>query len=173
MAAMEDRFVPSESLLTLKKQMFSMNKADKTPLRSRPAPPKASDDVLDPLVELYDKHGGNLSKIFAELGEDPGKAMKYPPATGPEFAAKYVEGRYTYVANIEKIRGTVLERLDGDEDLLSVCDPEMPSLMELEDDDVPLHPLEILKAVSFHPPFCSRAHIFYSRLRSHEKYIIV
>ena len=143
MAALDDRFVPSESVLALKSQMFKMNKSDKTPLRSRPAPPSADDSITAPLVELYDKHGGNLTAIFGELGEDPGKALKYPPVTGPEFAQKYVQGKYTYVGNIDKIRGSVIDKLGGDEELLEGIDPDMPELL----DEDAYHPLEILKAV--------------------------
>jgi hypothetical protein len=31
------------------------------------------------------------------LGENPGKALKYPPADALTFATKYLEGGYTYV----------------------------------------------------------------------------
>jgi hypothetical protein len=41
-----------------------------------------------PLVTLYASHGGNLEAIFAELGDDPGKALKYPPKDAAEFAKK-------------------------------------------------------------------------------------
>lgn len=43
---------------------------------------------LAPLEELYERHKGNLRNIFAELGDDPGKAMKYPPRDAQEFARK-------------------------------------------------------------------------------------
>ena len=43
--------------------------------------PTASTDDADlaPLIELYNTHAGNINAIFAELGDDPGKALKYPP----------------------------------------------------------------------------------------------
>mmetsp|Transcript_9412 Transcript_9412/g.35243 ORF Transcript_9412/g.35243 Transcript_9412/m.35243 type:complete len:98 (+) Transcript_9412:132-425(+) len=54
-------------------------------------------EVLDNLEALYTKHAGDLAAIFAELGENPGKAQKYPPSSATEFATKYCEGSYTYV----------------------------------------------------------------------------
>jgi len=46
------------------------------------------DPSLAPLKALYSTHGGDLTAIFAELGDDPGKAIKYPPKDADEFATK-------------------------------------------------------------------------------------
>lgn len=46
------------------------------------------DPSLAPLKALYATHGGDLVAIFAELGDDPGKAIKYPPKDADEFATK-------------------------------------------------------------------------------------
>jgi len=54
-------------------------------------------DTTKPLVELYEKHVGDLEKIFKELGDNPGKALKYPPNDAKEFARKYTAGYYTYI----------------------------------------------------------------------------
>ncbi len=43
---------------------------------------------LAPLVALYETHAGDIAAIFAELGDDPGKALKYPPKDANEFATK-------------------------------------------------------------------------------------
>jgi len=53
-------------------------------------------DNLNPLEALYQKHGGDVRAIFDELGENPRKALKYPPKSASEFAAKYLDGGYTY-----------------------------------------------------------------------------
>jgi len=49
---------------------------------------EASDPLAQGFADLYVKHGGDLVAIFAVLGEDPGKALKYPPKDAAEFAAK-------------------------------------------------------------------------------------
>lgn len=53
--------------------------------------------MLEHLEDMYARHGGNLRDIFDDLGENPGKALKYPPRDAREFATKYLEGGYTYV----------------------------------------------------------------------------
>jgi hypothetical protein len=57
----------------------------------------ASDAMTLGLEKLYGDHSGNLEAIFDVLGEDPGKALKYPPKDAKEFATKYLAGGYTYV----------------------------------------------------------------------------
>lgn len=57
----------------------------------------ASDAMTQGLKKLYGDHSGNLEAIFEVLGEDPGKALKYPPKDAMEFATKYLAGGYTYV----------------------------------------------------------------------------
>jgi hypothetical protein len=42
-------------------------------------------------VNLYNKFGGDLDRIFDEIGENPGKAKKYPPKSAEEFAERCVE----------------------------------------------------------------------------------
>ncbi len=60
---------------------------------------KAAEDdaTAAPLVELYEQHSGDLVAIFAALGDNPGKAIKYPPSDAREFASKYIGGFYTYI----------------------------------------------------------------------------
>jgi len=57
----------------------------------------ASDAMTQGLEKLYGDHSGNLEAIFDVLGEDPGKALKYPPKDAKGFATKYLAGGYTYV----------------------------------------------------------------------------
>ena len=47
-------------------------------------------------MELYNRFGGDLRAIFDHLGENPGKALKYPPKDAADFAAKYYAGGFTY-----------------------------------------------------------------------------
>ena len=49
------------------------------------------------LENMYKKYSGDLDEIFDELGEDPGKAKKYPPENAKVFARKYREGFYSYI----------------------------------------------------------------------------
>merc|ERR1740130_1196499 len=72
----------------------------------RKAPKKAqifaavdSDPMAKALSALYTKHGGDIKAVFEVLGENPGKALKYPPADADTFGAKYVQGFYTYLEN--------------------------------------------------------------------------
>ena len=57
----------------------------------------SDDATAAPLVELYEQHSGDLVAIFAALGDNPGKAIKYPPSDAREFASKYIGGFYTYI----------------------------------------------------------------------------
>jgi len=78
-------------------------------LSSTPAPEKdaktaaaAEEDNAEMrkfLEDLYDKHEGSIESIFEELNENPGKAIKYPPADKSVFATKYQAGFYTYVGS--------------------------------------------------------------------------
>ncbi len=76
-------FVPSESILDLRMRTLR-NKA--TPMRGRPSKSDCEDVDTSPLVSLYSRHRGDLDAIFTELGEDPGKAKKYPPLDAEDFA---------------------------------------------------------------------------------------
>mmetsp|Transcript_41438 Transcript_41438/g.129784 ORF Transcript_41438/g.129784 Transcript_41438/m.129784 type:complete len:105 (+) Transcript_41438:166-480(+) len=58
---------------------------------------KESFSMIDTLEALYEKHNGDIRSIFDELGENPGKCLKYPPADAKEFAERYFDGGYTYV----------------------------------------------------------------------------
>mmetsp|Transcript_41437 Transcript_41437/g.129770 ORF Transcript_41437/g.129770 Transcript_41437/m.129770 type:complete len:151 (+) Transcript_41437:166-618(+) len=66
---------------------------------TRPSAPNPSPNVVvSPVAEaLYEKHNGDIRSIFDELGENPGKCLKYPPADAKEFAERYFDGGYTYV----------------------------------------------------------------------------
>eukprot|EP00597_Dinobryon_sp_UTEXLB2267_P016765 CAMPEP_0201092274 /NCGR_PEP_ID=MMETSP0812-20130820/870_1 /ASSEMBLY_ACC=CAM_ASM_000668 /TAXON_ID=98059 /ORGANISM="Dinobryon sp., Strain UTEXLB2267" /LENGTH=105 /DNA_ID=CAMNT_0047343791 /DNA_START=23 /DNA_END=340 /DNA_ORIENTATION=+ len=56
-------------------------------------------EALERLEALYEKHGGDLDDIFAELRADPSKAKKphHRPKSAREFASKYMEGFYSLV----------------------------------------------------------------------------
>ena len=41
-----------------------------------------------PCHRSYNSHEGDLDAIFKALGDDPGKAKKYPPADATVFARK-------------------------------------------------------------------------------------
>ncbi|CAM9115474.1 unnamed protein product [Ectocarpus sp. 13 AM-2016] len=58
---------------------------------------KASAEELEPYERLFRQHKGDLRAMFDKLGEDPGKALKYPPSNAEEFARVYTRGGYTYV----------------------------------------------------------------------------
>lgn len=47
---------------------------------------------------LYNRHSGDVNAIFAELGENPEKAHRHPPANATEFATKYSQGFYTFTS---------------------------------------------------------------------------
>ena len=59
-----------------------------------PSPPARACSLLPPPPDAATtrhppaSHGGDLSAIFAQLGEDPKKALKYPPADRSVFARK-------------------------------------------------------------------------------------
>jgi len=137
-------FIPSESILGLKSRTL---RHQTTPMRGRPPKTEALDIDISPLVDLYTKHQGDLGAIFAELGEDPGKAKKYPPTDANDFAAKYVVGKFTYVSNIDKIRERAIERAGGDEELAEMFSENAPEALpeEMEDAEAELHPVDILK----------------------------
>mmetsp|Transcript_2399 Transcript_2399/g.5220 ORF Transcript_2399/g.5220 Transcript_2399/m.5220 type:complete len:107 (+) Transcript_2399:58-378(+) len=52
--------------------------------------------VLKAYIDLYNKFGGDIDRIFDELGENPGKAKKYPPKSAEDFATRYYAGGFTY-----------------------------------------------------------------------------
>jgi hypothetical protein len=92
-------WTPSPSVLSIKARMLKQTKQ-----KEAKAEPVASD--LEPLTNLYLLHEGDLEKIFSELGDHPGKALKYPPANAVEFAEKYIGGYYTYV-DMKKISAKI------------------------------------------------------------------
>ncbi|CAM9841509.1 unnamed protein product [Ascophyllum nodosum] len=65
---------------------------------------KTLPEDLEPYRKLFHEHNGNLRAIFDDLGEDPGKALKYPPANADEFARVYVNGGYTYLLDVKSDR---------------------------------------------------------------------
>jgi hypothetical protein len=91
MDSMHEGFVPSESILMFKAQALSRSRAS---VGKRGAPLLAAtkvspdDESLAPIIALYEKHEGDIEKIFLELGDHPGKALKYPPSDAKEFAVK-------------------------------------------------------------------------------------
>jgi len=100
MDSYDGHFVPSESILMFKAQTLARARAQGGLLNgpSLAAVRCSRDDPsLAPIIQLYEKHEGDIEKIFAELGDNPGKALKYPPSDANEFAVKYVEGNYTYI----------------------------------------------------------------------------
>jgi hypothetical protein len=97
MSSFNDVFVPSESILKFKAD--SLARSREAGAAAAPASVVVGEDTaaLEPLIELYGKHAGDLTAIFAELGDHPGKALKYPPADANEFATKYMGGYFTYI----------------------------------------------------------------------------
>ena len=79
------------------------------------------------------------------LAEDGGKAKKYPPASAEDFATKYVNGKYTYVSNLDTIREKVVGK-SGGEDMFA----DLPDLIEdpvvpgMEDEETAVHPVDVL-----------------------------
>mmetsp|Transcript_1504 Transcript_1504/g.2053 ORF Transcript_1504/g.2053 Transcript_1504/m.2053 type:complete len:105 (+) Transcript_1504:138-452(+) len=57
--------------------------------------------VVERLEKLWDNHDGDIEAIYEELGENPGKCLKYPPSNGSEFGQKYVRGYFTYTEENE------------------------------------------------------------------------
>ena len=57
--------------------------------------------MLAGLSKLYDDMEGDVEQIFGALGENPGKAIKYPPKDGDEFAQKVPLG----VARVAGVAG--------------------------------------------------------------------
>lgn len=88
--------MPSESILHFKANAMKKSRTEK---HAGMLAPKVNvdDESKAPLLELYEKHNGKLEPIFAELGDHPGKALKYPPEDADEFATKYLGGYYTYI----------------------------------------------------------------------------
>lgn len=80
-------------------------------LSCAPAPAKSegkgvdNSDEIEALIDLYNKHDGDLDKIFDTFSENPNKAKKYPPRNATEFAEKYHAGYYTYDAAAAALGG--------------------------------------------------------------------
>ena len=53
--------------------------------------------ALQPMLQLWDRHHGDVRAIFSELAESPRKALKYPPKDRADFASKYLAGGYTCI----------------------------------------------------------------------------
>ena len=53
-----------------------------------PPPPPGPRRPHRPRRRRYNSKDGDLDAIFKELGDDPGKAKKYPPADATVFARK-------------------------------------------------------------------------------------
>lgn len=87
MAFFDTRVMPSESILQYKANALAKSRTEKT--QGMLAPKVNPDDATKaPLLELYEKHNGDIKAIFAALGDHPGKALKYPPESADEFATK-------------------------------------------------------------------------------------
>ena len=72
---------------------------------------KADSAGLEALEILYDKHGGDLDMIFAELKANPAKAKKphHAPKSAREFASKFLEGFYSVIEGTADDVGTAAE----------------------------------------------------------------
>mmetsp|Transcript_25369 Transcript_25369/g.30064 ORF Transcript_25369/g.30064 Transcript_25369/m.30064 type:complete len:524 (-) Transcript_25369:201-1772(-) len=92
-------WTPSPSVLSIKARMLKQTKQHEEKVQ-----PASSD--LEPLMNLYKLHNGDLEQIFNDLGDHPGKALKYPPSNAEEFAQKYIGGYYTYV-DMKKISAKI------------------------------------------------------------------
>ena len=60
-------WTPSPGVLEIKKRMLKKGKGAAAAPSAAPSAPSRAE--LAPLVELYEKHGGNMMVIFATLGE--------------------------------------------------------------------------------------------------------
>ena len=58
---------------------------------------EGTDGMLAGLKQLYDDCEGDVEAVFQCLGEDPGKALKYPPSSSTDFVSRYLAGEFTYV----------------------------------------------------------------------------
>jgi hypothetical protein len=95
-------------------------KTTKTPPSPPPAAPMAAEDpMLAALAALYNSHGGDLAAIFGVLGEDPKKALKYPPKDAAAFATKYLEGCYTYYTAPVESEASVASRMEAQDEALT------------------------------------------------------
>jgi len=93
MAFFDTRVMPSESILQFKAQALARSRTEKTP--GMLAPKVVADDASKaPLLELYAKHNGDITAMFAELGDHPGKALKYPPEDADDFATKVFDNNH-------------------------------------------------------------------------------
>jgi len=59
-------------------------------------------DTAKAFEKLYIDNDGDVQKIFEVLGENPGKALKYPPENAKEFGRKYTQGFYEYAKSESK-----------------------------------------------------------------------
>ena len=66
-----------ENALNAKQRATFTDSKDVASAASKPA--ASTNPMLAGLEQLYNAHSGDLSAIFAALGEDPSKAKKYPP----------------------------------------------------------------------------------------------
>ena len=73
------------------------------------APPKqqskgqedGNEEQIKMFTDLYNKHDGDIRKIFDSLNENPRKCLKYPPKDDVHFAEQYVKGMYTYIEDAD------------------------------------------------------------------------
>jgi hypothetical protein len=52
--------------------------------------------------------------------------VRYPPKDAEDFANKYIVGKFTYVSNLEQIRGRTIDRAGGDKELEAVLEELTP-----------------------------------------------
>eukprot|EP01031_Cornospumella_fuschlensis_P036710 gene36710-44532_t len=94
---------PGLSISDLQSAAKKLNTVDE-PADRKPAKADASErSAIEALEDLYDKHDGDLDRIFGELKADPSKAKKphHRPKNAKEFATKYLEGYYSLVSDTD------------------------------------------------------------------------
>ena len=78
----------------------SKNLASTKPTAAAKSGGVSYDEHHKSLIDLYNKHDGDIEAIFRSLNENPEKALKphHKPKTAREFAEKYSEGYYSVIA---------------------------------------------------------------------------
>lgn len=81
-------FVPSDSILKFKADVLARQREKSSSSAPTTSASTVDDASLRPLLDLWDLHQGDIPAIFAALGDNPGKALKYPPKDGHDFASR-------------------------------------------------------------------------------------
>eukprot|EP00620_Florenciella_sp_RCC1587_P012483 CAMPEP_0182556486 /NCGR_PEP_ID=MMETSP1324-20130603/737_1 /TAXON_ID=236786 /ORGANISM="Florenciella sp., Strain RCC1587" /LENGTH=103 /DNA_ID=CAMNT_0024768387 /DNA_START=38 /DNA_END=349 /DNA_ORIENTATION=+ len=96
---------PAFSLGDLQAGAKGLQQVEDAPKKAEGKGDDGSDAALGGLIEIWNNHGGDIEAIYAELGENPGKAIKYPPSGAEDFAQKYLDGKLTYDGDRAQAKG--------------------------------------------------------------------